>query len=138
MRRSETIRRRREAYTLIELLVVMGIIALLASLLLSAVMKARDAAKRAQTKAEIGELELAVESFKSTYDVKYIPTALILSNDYNSLAAAKGAAWLPAIQDSQRYLSKVWPRVGWTMLCSSSAIPIPITIPPIPWLRAVF
>jgi prepilin-type N-terminal cleavage/methylation domain-containing protein len=124
MRRSETIRRRREGYTLIELLVVMGIIALLAGILLQAIMKVQAVGPRVRTHAEIGELELAVESFKSTYNVKYVPSALILSNDY-AQSAQNHPTWAPALQDSQQYLSKVWPKVRW-----SNSVMNPLSVPP--------
>src|SRR5262245_649880 len=126
MRRSETIRRRREAYTLIELLVVMAIIALLAGILLQAVMKIQQVGPRVKTRAEIGELELAIESFKTTYDVKYIPSALILCSDYAAVAAQpQYATWGPALQDSQQYLSKVWPKVRW-----NNSTLNPLSVPP--------
>ena len=113
MRRSETSCKQRDGYTLIELLVVIGIITLLAGLLLQVIVKVRAVGPRVKTAAEISQLELAVESFKTTYNVKYVPSALILSNDYAATASAEGPAWLPALQDSQQYLSKVWPRVSW-------------------------
>lgn len=124
MRRSKAIRRQREGYTLIELLVVIGIIVLLIGLLLPAVTKARDAAKRAQVAGEIGELELAIESFKTTYDVKYVPSALILCSDY-PLAIQNNPTWAPALLDSQQYLSKVWPKVMWGSTTTNGGIQNP-------------
>jgi prepilin-type N-terminal cleavage/methylation domain-containing protein len=106
MRRSATTDRR-AGFTLVELLVVLGIIALLAGLLLSAVAKFRVVGPRVQTRAEIGELHLAVESFKSTYQVPYMPTALIISNNYSNLAS-------PGVQDSRAYISKVWAKSLFT------------------------
>jgi prepilin-type N-terminal cleavage/methylation domain-containing protein len=116
MRRTHSIRR--PAFTLIELLVVIGIIVLLSAVLLNAFTKARDMAKRTQTAGEIHELELAVESFKTTYDVKYIPSALVLSSSYappfpNPTTQDQINANL-AMADSQQYLSKVWPKAGWS------------------------
>lgn len=109
--RSTTRRRPAGGFTLVELIVVMVIIAILVSLTLSAVSKARDAAKRAVVKADIGELGLAIESYKSTYDVKYLPGAIILANDYAATATAN-PTWAVALNDSRQYLTKVWPKAG--------------------------
>jgi prepilin-type N-terminal cleavage/methylation domain-containing protein len=113
MQRLDVIRRR-GGFTLIELLVVIGIITLLVGLLLPAIHKIREAAMRAKTKSEIGELGNAVEQFKSTYDVKYIPTAFILSSNYSQNPAQpplpNNAASLAALNESRVYYSKVWPK----------------------------
>jgi len=95
---------RRAGFTLIELLVVVGIITLLVGLLLPAVHKIREAAMRTRVRAEIGDLNTAVESFKSTYQVSYIPTALILTNNYNQDPTSV------ALADSRQYIAKVWVR----------------------------
>src|SRR5215213_929016 len=76
---------RRVAFTLVEMIIVIGIIALLAGLLLQAVMKARSVGPRTQTKHEIGQLGIGVETFKTTYDVKYLPSIFVLSSDYGNL-----------------------------------------------------
>ena len=108
MRRAQAIRRR-VGFTMIELLVVIAIITLLVGLLLPAIAKIRDSALRAKTKSEVAELSNAIESFKTTYDVKYIPTAFILSNNYNPPGGATPqeiALW----NDSRAFYSKVWPK----------------------------
>jgi prepilin-type N-terminal cleavage/methylation domain-containing protein len=102
MTRQDTNRRAAAGFTLIELLVVIGIITLLVGLLLPAVHKIREAATRTRVRAEIGDLNTAVESFKSTYQVSYIPTALVISNNYNQDPNSV------ALADSRQYLSKVW------------------------------
>jgi len=104
----------RLGFTLIELLVVMAIIGLLIGLLLPAVQKIRQAALRARCKAEIGEIGTSIENFKSTYDVKYIPTAFILSNNYNPrntpFPGSSLAATNAALADSRDFYAKVWPK----------------------------
>jgi len=108
MRRSETIRRSAAGFTLVELIVVIGIISLLIGLLLAAIAKAREAEPRAQTKAEIGQLGVAIEQFKSTYDVKYIPSGLVLTTQGNFTPA------VPAYAESRDFIAKVWPKAGAT------------------------
>jgi prepilin-type N-terminal cleavage/methylation domain-containing protein len=111
MRRSATTAGR-AGFTLVELIIVIGIIVLLAGLLLQAIVKVRDAARRAYTRNEIGQLEIGVENFKHTYDVKYVPTAIILCSDYAAAAQAY-PTWAPALQDSQQYLSRIWPKANF-------------------------
>lgn len=53
----------RRAVTLLELCVVLAVIALLAALLLPAVQKARDAARRAQCKSNLRQLGMAIEQY---------------------------------------------------------------------------
>jgi len=89
---------------MIELLVVIGIIALLAGLLLAAITKVKDVGPRVRTKDEIGQLSLAVENFKATYQVQYVPTCMWMSNDYSQ------ANLSPALLDSRQYYSRVWPK----------------------------
>jgi prepilin-type N-terminal cleavage/methylation domain-containing protein len=112
MRRSEMNawpRAKRAGFTLIEILVVMAIIGLLIGLLLPAVAKIREAGPRLRCKAEIADMGNAIEAFKSTYEVKYIPSVFILAHDYNPVPA-NGANWNAVLKDSRTYYSKVWPK----------------------------
>ena len=57
----------RQGFTLIEMLSVVAIIAILASILYPALRQARDAPKRAQARADIRRLELAIQNYYAEY-----------------------------------------------------------------------
>jgi prepilin-type N-terminal cleavage/methylation domain-containing protein len=57
----------RRGFTIVELLVVVGIIAVLATLITPAVIRARSAARNAAIKAEIDMLHMAVMNYKNEY-----------------------------------------------------------------------
>jgi len=73
--------RRRAGFTLIELLVVIAIIAVLVGLTSAAVLKLMSKGPETLTKADIGDLGTAIEAFMAKYDVKFVPSQIILYED---------------------------------------------------------
>lgn len=67
MKRLIPARNAKEAFTLIEMLVVIAIIGILASMLLPALSKAKDGAKKATAKTEENSLVNAIEQYKAQY-----------------------------------------------------------------------
>ncbi len=90
----------RQGFTLIELLVVIAIIATLIGILLPAVQAARQASFRASASSDIAQLSQAVEQFKATYTVKYLPAGFVASNSYTNGNAQH--------DDSRTYLKTTW------------------------------
>lgn len=58
---------KRKCFTLVELLIVIAIIAILAGLLLPAIGKVKDKAKKVKAKSEANTLVIAIKSYESTY-----------------------------------------------------------------------
>jgi prepilin-type N-terminal cleavage/methylation domain-containing protein len=101
---------RRDGFTLIELLVVVGIIALLIGIAVPATMRARKAAQAAATKAQIGNIATALETYAGNFDGNYPPSTLA-ANGFNSFSGWSASSvgsqllaealmgWMPAAND---------------------------------------
>jgi len=81
-----------KGFTLIELLVVISIIALLMSIMMPGLSRARNQAKRITCAARLHNIGLALDMYTSDHDYKY-PTAI---HEFNDRARTKmsGVGWL--------------------------------------------
>src|SRR5262245_1083555 len=70
---ARTNRARPAGFTLIELLVVIAIIGVIASLLMAAVMRVRNAGKEAEAKSDIRQLEVNINNYVAKYGT-YLPS----------------------------------------------------------------
>ena len=82
MRCPQVQRTRRNAFTLLELLVVMAIILVLVSLIVGAAFRALSKGYQLRNRSEIAQLDTAVQTFQTEWNVDYMPSTIAL-NDGN-------------------------------------------------------
>jgi prepilin-type N-terminal cleavage/methylation domain-containing protein len=105
--------RRRGGFTLVEMMVVIAIIAVLMALIIPAVMGYLKKGPQVQAQSEISQLGMSIESFKTIYKVKHIPSQLTLCEVYtNYTLKENGAAQDDQLdRDSVTYLAQLWPQI---------------------------
>jgi len=85
---------RRRAFTLLELVVVMVIVAIIGSILLAAVMRAREASRKVSCSSNLRQVGIAILNYESNYKVFPLGN----QNSYSFLVAL-----LPFIEEQSRY-----------------------------------
>jgi prepilin-type N-terminal cleavage/methylation domain-containing protein len=95
----------RAAFTLIELLVSIAIIGILIALLVPVVTRFMVKGPQIITTSEITKLDEAIQIFKLTYNVDYIPSQIKLCEVYGQYGNTQ------LDQDSIAYLTRVWPKL---------------------------
>jgi len=118
-------------FTLIELLVVIGIIAILASMLLPALNKARGKAKEISCKSNLKQLSLCTIQYTTDYD-GFLPFAKHeVENNYSGYATPSAPAWYVLCAPYANVpVNESAPGFGFFYLCESWATRPTGPVPP--------
>lgn len=111
MRIARNRKRQRRGFTLVEMMVVILIIAVLVGLISAAVARARTKANQVRARTDIGQLAVALESFKSRYGF-YPPSRIKLCENFNwyNLGNPKAPNYQLDV-DSVQILQRMFPRI---------------------------
>lgn len=103
-------RKARGAFTIVETTIVVGIMALLVALILPAIQKAREAARRAQCQCHLKQLALALQNYNSAWSVfppGYVSEMRPVADGPGEIEIGRGWAWaplvLPFLEDATLY-----------------------------------
>ena len=117
---SGKIRRTRQGFTLVELLVVIVIIGILAGLITGAAIMARNTVKNAAVRAEIGQIDIALQRYKTEFG-EYPPDFTGLNEDDNPAIDTPAEAAAKVVLN--RHLRKRFPKFvgGWNQVVANLA-----------------
>jgi len=104
--RVRTTSRTRPGFTLVEMLTVIVIIGILASLITAAAIAARTKAREGAAKAELTQLEMAVENYKIQFG-EYPP-------DFADINPDLGSGRVIDTDAVERHIKRRWPRYDYT------------------------
>jgi prepilin-type N-terminal cleavage/methylation domain-containing protein len=93
----------RAGFTLVEILIVIAIIALLVAMLLPAIGKVREGARRSECATDMAQVASAVQAFKTKFNVNFIPPSFSMEPDYTD-AGSDAASLL--------YLKSIFPFIN--------------------------
>ncbi len=124
--------KKRRGFTLIELLVVIGIIAILAAILLPALARAREAARRASCANNLKQMALVFQMYSNEHRGNFPPKVRLC--DFNPDAIERNYVWMvDAIAVYPEYLTD--PEI---LICPSNAVGRAVLEPDTPrsWVNA--